>query len=75
MPWCKVHTKLVSAGLPLTPTAMPEGAKVLSAESWGISAWTKTAKISVVFPDGRRVSYFLKVTIIPPITHPRRSPD
>jgi hypothetical protein len=43
---------------------MPEGAKALSAESWGISAWTKTAKISVSFPTGRQERFFLKVRIL-----------
>jgi protein-ribulosamine 3-kinase len=42
---------------------MPEGAKVVSAESWGVSAWNKTAKISVIFPDGSQKRYFLKVTV------------
>jgi hypothetical protein len=45
-------------------TAMPEGARVLSAEAFGLSAWTKTAKVSVVFPDGSRKRYFIKVIIL-----------
>ena len=40
---------------------MPRGTKVVSAESCGISAWTKTAKVCVVLPDGSRKRYFLKV--------------
>lgn len=30
---------------------MPRGTKVFSAESCGISAWTKTAKVSVILSD------------------------
>lgn len=41
--------------------AMPKGTKVTLAESWGISAWTKTAKVAVVLPDGSAKRYFLKV--------------
>lgn len=33
----------------------------MSAESSGISAWTKTAKVSVILPDGSPKRYFLKV--------------
>ena len=44
-------------------TAMPQGTKVISAESWGISAWTKTAKIEVSLVDGTSKRYFLKVRI------------
>ncbi|ROW06754.1 hypothetical protein VMCG_04188 [Cytospora schulzeri] len=40
--------------------AMPTGTKVISAESSGISAWTKTAKVSVILPDESRTRYFLK---------------
>ncbi|KAI4257179.1 MAG: hypothetical protein L6R42_005826 [Xanthoria sp. 1 TBL-2021] len=39
---------------------MPRGTKIVSAESCGISAWTKTAKISVILEDGSRKRYFLK---------------
>jgi protein-ribulosamine 3-kinase len=42
---------------------MPEGTKVISAESWGLSAWSKTAKVTVILADGSRTRYFLKVTI------------
>lgn len=31
---------------------LPKGTRVVSAESWGISAWTKTAKIDAVLGDG-----------------------
>ena len=40
---------------------MPVGTKVVSAESCGISAWTRTAKVSVVLSDGSPKNYFLKV--------------
>lgn len=41
--------------------AMPTGTKVVSAEPYGYSAWTITARISVILPDGRPKKYFLKV--------------
>ncbi len=44
--------------------ALPAGTKVVSANSCGVSAWTKTAKVSVILPDGTPKNYFLKV--IPP---------
>ena len=40
---------------------MPPGTIVISAESHGISSWTKTAKVSVLLPDKRSKRYFLKV--------------
>ena len=40
---------------------MPAGAKIVSAESCGISAWTKTAKVSAILPDGSLKRYFVKV--------------
>ncbi|ORY56950.1 Fructosamine kinase-domain-containing protein [Pseudomassariella vexata] len=40
---------------------MPLGTKVLSAVSSGVSVWAKTAKISVMEPDGSPKRYFLKV--------------
>lgn len=40
---------------------MPTGTKVVSAESWGISAWTKTAKVTVALPDESLKRYFLKL--------------
>ena len=43
---------------------MPKGTKVVSAESWGISAWTKTAKVSVILPDENPKRYFLKVNLL-----------
>ncbi|KAK5636840.1 hypothetical protein RRF57_012552 [Xylaria bambusicola] len=33
---------------------------VISAESWGVSAWTKTAKINAVLKDGTTKRYFVK---------------
>ncbi|KAL8768000.1 MAG: hypothetical protein Q9209_005671 [Squamulea sp. 1 TL-2023] len=39
---------------------MPRGTKIVSAESSGTSAWTRTAKISVILQDGTRKRYFLK---------------
>ncbi|KAH8802638.1 Fructosamine kinase-domain-containing protein [Xylogone sp. PMI_703] len=39
---------------------MPEGTKVVSAEYFGVSAWAKTAKVSVILPDGAKKNYFLK---------------
>ena len=39
---------------------MPVGARVISAESHGTSGWTKTAKVSVMMPDGSPKMYFLK---------------
>ena len=42
---------------------MPSGTKVVSSEFCGVSAWTKTAKVSVVLPDGSPKRYFLKVKL------------
>ncbi|CAO1606379.1 hypothetical protein XANCAGTX0491_009877 [Xanthoria calcicola] len=39
---------------------MPRGTAIASAESCGISTWTRTAKISVILEDGSRKRYFLK---------------
>lgn len=41
---------------------MPNETKVISAESCGISAWTKTAKLTVILPDQTLKRYFLKVS-------------
>ncbi|KAK6842885.1 Altered inheritance of mitochondria protein 32 [Apiospora arundinis] len=41
-------------------SALPTGTKVISAESWGLSAWTKTAKVTTKLPDGQERRYFLK---------------
>ncbi|KAJ5691112.1 Fructosamine kinase-domain-containing protein [Penicillium malachiteum] len=40
--------------------AMPSGTRVISANPWGVSAWTKTAKVSVILSDGTPKKYFLK---------------
>ncbi|RVX74456.1 hypothetical protein B0A52_01582 [Exophiala mesophila] len=40
---------------------MPPGTKIISAEPSGVSAWTKTAKISVTLPDGKTKKYFLEL--------------
>ncbi|KAI0968075.1 Fructosamine kinase-domain-containing protein [Xylaria arbuscula] len=40
--------------------ALPKGTKVLSAESWGLSAWSRTAKISTILSDGTSKKYFVK---------------
>ncbi|KAL4963062.1 Fructosamine kinase-domain-containing protein [Aspergillus stella-maris] len=40
---------------------MPSGTQVISCESSGASAWTKTGKVTVRLPDGSRKRYFLKV--------------
>jgi hypothetical protein len=40
---------------------MPSGTKIVSSEFCGVSAWTKTAKISIILPDGNPKRYFLKV--------------
>ena len=40
---------------------IPAGARIVSAESCGISAWTKTAKVSAILPDGSLKRYFVKV--------------
>ncbi|KAI1873984.1 uncharacterized protein JN550_003253 [Neoarthrinium moseri] len=39
---------------------LPEGTEVISAFSSGVSAWSKTAKVSVVLPNGSLKRYFLK---------------
>lgn len=42
-------------------SVMPTGTKVTSAETSGISAWTKTAKVTAILPDGSTKRFFLKV--------------
>ncbi len=51
-------------GTKTTSTVMPGGTKVVSAESWSMSAWTETAKVSLILPDGSPKGYFLKVNIL-----------
>jgi len=41
---------------------MPQGTNIISAESCGVSAWTKTAKVTAQLPDGSLKRYFLKVS-------------
>lgn len=43
---------------------MPEGTTVISAEAWGLSAWTRTAKISTKLSGGKPQRYFLKVRLM-----------
>lgn len=50
-----------SARIDAKIAVMPRGTKVVSAESYGISTWTKNAKVCVILPDGSRKRYFLKV--------------
>jgi hypothetical protein len=45
------------------PAAIPKDTTVQSAESWGVSAWTKTAKVTVSLQDGSPKRYFLKVNL------------
>lgn len=40
--------------------SFPTGSKVLSAEGYGESNWTTTARIDVELPDGTSMRYFLK---------------
>jgi len=39
---------------------LPEGTKILSANRFGTSAWTITARLNVEMPDGSHEKYFLK---------------
>lgn len=48
-------------------TAMPNGAKATASESWGISAWTQTAKVTAILPDGTEERYFSKVGTLPDV--------
>ena len=41
--------------------ALPQGTSVISADTFGYSAWTVTAKINATNPNGAQKSYFLKV--------------
>ncbi|KAK4889129.1 hypothetical protein LTR27_012032 [Elasticomyces elasticus] len=40
--------------------ALPQGTKILSAQRYGTSAWTVTARIEVQLPNGSEAKYFLK---------------
>jgi hypothetical protein len=37
---------------------------VIKVSRFGDSAWTKTARIEVILPDGQLKSYFLKVNFL-----------
>lgn len=39
---------------------MPKDTKVIASESFGISSWTKTAKVSVILQNGASARFFLK---------------
>lgn len=52
-----------SAGTDANFAVLPRGTRIMTAESCGISAWTKTAKVSVILSDGSPKRYFLKVTL------------
>lgn len=41
-------------------SVMPHGTKIVSAESSGISAWTRTAKVTTISHDGSTERFFLK---------------
>jgi hypothetical protein len=60
-----VSTDCEAAETKTTFAVMPGRTNVITAESCGISAWTKTAKVSVVLPDGSPKRYFLKVNLLP----------
>ncbi|MCJ1477256.1 hypothetical protein MMC13_005927 [Lambiella insularis] len=42
--------------------ALPPGLKIVSADSYGSSAWSVTARINAVCPDGSPARFFLKCT-------------
>ena len=42
---------------------MPKGIEIVSAEAYGVSAWTRTAKVSTTLPDGTYKRYFLKCAV------------
>ena len=50
-------------GIDTNFAVLPRGTRIVTAESCGISAWTKTAKVSVILSDGILKRYFLKVTL------------
>lgn len=57
----------IEGNFPLHKTVvsqLPVGTTVVSSEFWCFSAWTKTAKVSVILPGGSRKRYFLKVDCI-----------
>lgn len=46
-----------------TPAVFPPGSVVLSAESHGLSTWTRTGCITVKLPSGDLKRYFIKVRV------------
>lgn len=44
-------------------TVLPQGSTLVSAERSGVSAWTKTAKLTVKLVDGSLKRHFFKVAI------------
>jgi protein-ribulosamine 3-kinase len=53
----------VSGDFPLDESVLdklPNGSRVLSANRFGTSAWTVTARLNVALPEGRQARYFLK---------------
>ncbi|KAL4902255.1 hypothetical protein BDW74DRAFT_169716 [Aspergillus multicolor] len=42
----------------------PPGSKLISAESFGTSAWTATSRLSIQLPDGAPKLYFLKCAVL-----------
>ena len=48
---------------------MPEGTTVVSAEAFGYSAWTITARVTAILSDGTPKKYFLKVPTLPLFFH------
>lgn len=70
----RLHSAVVDGAISFSPpgdsqisnsacvvAVMPAGTNVLEAEAWGTSAWTKTAKITTLLPDGTPKRYFVKV--------------
>jgi hypothetical protein len=53
---------------------MPKGTKVLAAERSGMSAWTRTGKITVSSPEGGEKQYFIKVCDSMPDNRSRTNP-
>jgi len=41
--------------------ALPEGSQVLSANNYGSSAWTVTARLNVLLPNGLEKKFFIKI--------------
>jgi protein-ribulosamine 3-kinase len=53
----------VSGDFPLDESVLdklPNGSRVLSANRFGTSAWTVTARLNVALPEGKQARYFLK---------------